>query len=110
MAGCNATAACVALRRGSEVMVLFRGCPHPSALLSLEKLQIAVGVALSPDELQAIHRLDCYDYVFLAARLQAASALKLAVADLARGNWSIDDTKAWVYTAMNQWSPGYRAG
>lgn len=77
-------------------MALFRGCPDPSALVSLQELKIVIGIALSPEDLRTIHQFDCYSYVFVAERSQAASALKLAVADLARRNWSIDDATTWV--------------
>lgn len=77
-------------------MALFRGCPHPSALAFLQELKIVIGLALSPDELRVIDQLDCYSYVFVAERQQAASTLKLAVTDLARRNWSIDAATTWV--------------
>ncbi|MGI9491698.1 MAG: hypothetical protein ACR2QF_04775 [Geminicoccaceae bacterium] len=87
---------CVALRRGPEVMALFRGCPLPSAIASLQELRIAVGIAISADELRTIEQLDCYRYVFVAVRSQAALTLKLAVTDLARRNWAKDDTTTVV--------------
>lgn len=77
-------------------MALFRGCPHPSALAPLHELKIVIGIALSPDELRVIDQLDCYSYVFVAERHQAASTLKLAVTDLARRNWSIDEATTWL--------------
>ncbi len=77
-------------------MALFRGCPHPLALASLQELKIVIGIALSTDELRAIDQLDCYSYVFVAERRQAALALKLAVTDLTRCNWSIDEATNWV--------------
>jgi hypothetical protein len=77
-------------------MALFRGCPHPSALALLQEVKIVIGIALSADELRTIQELDCFRYVFVADRSQAASTLKLAVTDLARRNWAMDDAATLV--------------
>ncbi|MGI9509266.1 MAG: hypothetical protein ACR2QJ_07955 [Geminicoccaceae bacterium] len=82
-------------------MALYRGCPPPQALAPLKEFKIIIGIALASDELQAIHRLDDYSYVFVARRSQAASTLKLAVADLGRRNWSIDKAMPWVAVSAN---------
>ena len=87
---------CVALRRGDHVMALFRGSPSPSALVHLRQLKIPIGIALSSDELRTIQQLDRYCYVFVARRSQTASVLKLALADLARRNWTLDDATTLV--------------
>ncbi len=77
-------------------MALFRGCPHPSALALLQELKVAIGIALSADELRTAQQLDCYRYVFVAEQSQAASTLKLAVTDLGRRDWALADTTALV--------------
>lgn len=87
---------CVALRRGDHVMALFRGSPSPSALVHLRQLKIRIGIALSSDELPTVQQLDGYCYAFVASRSQTASVLKLALADLARRNWTLDDATTLV--------------
>ena len=92
---------CLTLRRGPQLMVLFRGCPHPSVVLSLRQAQVMIGLALSPDNLKMIRRLDCYSYVFVSSHSRADSALAQAASDLIRANWSIDDNTTWSSAAIH---------
>lgn len=89
-------------------MALFCGCPKPSALLRMQELKIAMGIALSPDELHAIRKLDQYSYVFVAERSQAAVTLKLALADLARLGWAVVDIPTWVAVSVGPLNFGRR--
>ncbi len=92
---------CRTLRRGTQLMVVFRGCPHPSVVLSLRQAQVMIGLALSPDNLKMIRRLDCYSYVFVSSHSRADSALAQAASDLIRANWSIDDNTTWSSAAIH---------
>ena len=82
----------LALRRGSQLMAVFRDYPHPSIVLSLKNAQIMIGLALSADELAKNKNTGfaAYDYVFISSRYCTTSALTQALTDLTRNNWSID--------------------
>lgn len=82
------------LRRGPRLMVVFRGPPDPSIIMSLRTAQVMVGLALSPSELATIRRLHCYSYVFVSAASHKDQALSMAASDLHRANWSIEDGTA----------------
>jgi hypothetical protein len=84
----------VVLKRGSKMMVLFRGCPCPTVAGDLRQAGVAIGLALSSGELPTVRGLDGYNYVFTSLRRRGRSTLAEAVADLARNSWSIDDTPA----------------
>ncbi|MCZ6667032.1 MAG: hypothetical protein O7B81_17165 [Gammaproteobacteria bacterium] len=83
---------CLTLRRGPQLMVVFHGCPHPSVVQSLRQAQVMIGLALSPNDLKTVSRLDSYSYVLVSSRSHAKSALAQAVSELIGANWSIDDT------------------
>ena len=80
----------VVLMRGPKMMVLFRGCPCPTAVQSLRRAGVAIGLALSSDELPKVRGLDEYNYVFVGMR-RRQSALAEAVADLLGNSWSVDE-------------------
>lgn len=81
------------LRRGTKLMVVFRGCPDQSVVESLRRAKVMIGLALSPDELTRMDRLDSYSYVFVGPRSRAASAFAAAVSDLIHSNWSLADNE-----------------
>lgn len=84
----------VVLRRGAEMMVLFRGCPCPTEVGALRQARVKLGLALSSGELPAVRGFDDYSYVFVGVRRRARSTLAEAVADLEGDSWSIDDESA----------------
>lgn len=92
---------CLTLRRGTQLMVLFGGCPPPSVVLSLRQAQVSIGLALSPNDLKTIRRLDCYSYVLVSSHSRADSALAQAASDLICAKWSVDDNTTWSSAAMH---------
>jgi len=76
------------LRRGSQRLVVFQGCPVSSTTRSLRRAGAKIGLALSSDELRTMTRIDIYDYGFISLRAHSASALDSAITDLARNNWT----------------------
>ncbi|MHA1566780.1 MAG: hypothetical protein ACTSX7_15825 [Alphaproteobacteria bacterium] len=91
---------CLTLRRGPQLMVVFGGCPHPSVVQSLRQAQVKIGLALSPNDLKTVSRLDSYSYVLLSSRSFAKSALAQAVSELIGASWSVDDTMTWSSAAI----------
>ena len=86
----------IMLRRQSETMVLCRGCPPPSTISVLKERQLAIGVALTADELEKADQLSDYAYAFVATSDQAEVLLKRALADLRHGNWSVEANSTWI--------------
>ena len=82
----------VVLRRGAEMMVLFRGSPCPTAVGPLRQAGVKFGLALSSGELPEVRGFNDYDYVFVSLRRRARSTLAEAVADLEGKRWSIDES------------------
>ncbi len=82
-------------------MVLFGGCPPPSVVLSLRQAQVSIGLALSPNDLKKIERLDSYSYVLVSSHSRADSALAQAASDLICANWSVDDNTTWSSAAVH---------
>lgn len=80
----------VVLKRGPQMMVLFRGAPLPTDIDPLREAGVAIGLALAPGELPTVSGLDTYRYVFVSTGRRARPVLAEAVADLERNSWSID--------------------
>lgn len=85
------TSAPVVLRRGPKLMVLYRGCPSPTAVNSLSHAGVSFGLALAPGELPAVRGLDKYAYVFVSTPRSLRATVAEAVADLELNGWSVED-------------------
>ncbi len=81
------------VRRGGQLMVVFKGCPAAAEVQALRLLNVNVGLALSRNELAGVPGLDDFRYVFVGCD-ERRCLLKKAVADLAYNGWSIDDNGA----------------
>ena len=80
----------VVLKRGPQLMVLFRGSPLPTDIDQLQEAGVAIGLALAPGELPTLRSLDAFRYVFVSTGRRGRPALAEAVSDLELNNWSID--------------------
>jgi hypothetical protein len=81
---------CVVLKRGPQMMVLFRANACPTAIDALSEAGVAIGLALAPGELPKVRNLDSYRYVFVSTGRRGRPTLAEAVADLERNNWTVD--------------------
>ena len=85
----------VVLKRGPQMMVLFRGCPRTKDVEPLHEAGVTIGLALAPRELPKVPRLDAYRYVFISTGRRALPILAEAIADLERNGWTVEaDTDA----------------
>jgi hypothetical protein len=80
----------VVLKRGPQMMVLFRGNPCATTVATLSEAGVAIGLALAPGELTKVRDLDSYRYVFVSTGRRGRTAISEAVADLERNNWTVD--------------------
>lgn len=80
----------IVLKRGPQMMVLFRGRPSAADVEPLRDAGVAIGLALAPGELPTVPSLDAYRYVFVSTGRRALPVLDEAVADLERNSWSVD--------------------
>lgn len=78
------------LKRGPQMMVLFRGAPCPTAVETLSEAGVAIGLALAPGELTKVRNLDSYRYVFVSTGRRGRTAISEAVADLERNSWTVE--------------------
>ncbi len=79
----------VLLTRGPKKMVLFRTCPSASVAKALDLAGVAIGLALSADELPAVPSFDPFSYVFVGIRRRGQSPLGAALADLEGNGWTV---------------------
>ena len=84
----------VVLKRGPQMMVLFRGTPCPATVETLSASGVAIGLALAPGELPKVRNLDSYRYVFVSTGRRGRTAISEAVADLERNSWTVDHDDA----------------
>lgn len=80
----------VVLKRGPQMMVLFRGAPCSKTVETLSEAGVAIGLALAPGELPKVRNLDTYRYVFVSTGRRGRTAISEAVADLETNSWTID--------------------
>jgi len=80
----------VVLKRGPQLMVLFRGNACPKTVATLSEAGVAIGLALAPGELTKVRNLDTYRYVFVSTGRRGRTAISEAVADLERNSWTVE--------------------